>query len=318
MTQNVKAMKRYTFHADGRLPNGGEVFTFGSNLAGRHGAGAALVARERFGARPGEGVGYIGEAPAHCYALPTKGEKLEILSLEVIARYAERFRDFVGAHPDMRFFVTRIGCGLAGYKDQDVAPLFAGVSSSQCSFPVEWRPYLAPPSMAYAGIGSRKAPHAALAMMRRVAKRLDERGYTLRSGGADGADTAFESGSTRKEIFLPWPGFNGNASPLHELPPAAFEIAAAVHPAFGKLSDAVKKLMARNSMQILGVNLDSPVDFVVCWTTDGAECETERSAGTGGTGQAIALADRCGIPVFNLAREDALQRLGRLLQGGGR
>lgn len=166
------------------------------------------------------------------------------------------------------------------------------------------------PSMAYAGIGSRKAPRDQLERMAKIAVRLAARGYTLRSGGADGADLAFEAGAgDRKEIYLPWPGFNGNASRLTEPSRDAEEIAACLHPAWAKLSPAAKKLMARNSHQVLGADCRAPADFVVCWTPDGAETEAERSAATGGTGQAIALASRWGVPVFNLATLDAGERL---------
>lgn len=166
------------------------------------------------------------------------------------------------------------------------------------------------PSMTYAGIGSRKTPHDQMARMTGSAARLAGKGYTLRSGAAAGADAAFEAGAGhKKEIFLPWKGFNGSASHFVEPTRDAKEIAASLHPSWGKLTPAAQKLMARNSHQILGEDLRSPVDFVVCWTPDGAETEAQRSSTTGGTGQAIALASRWGIPVFNFARQDAGKRL---------
>lgn len=171
------------------------------------------------------------------------------------------------------------------------------------------------PIMAYAGIGSRRAPADQLARMTKSAARLAARGYILRSGGADGADLAFEAGAGRKEIYLPWSGFNGSASNLTRPSRDAEEVAACLHPAWAKLSPAAKKLMARNSHQVLGADCRSPADFVVCWTPDGAETEAERSAATGGTGQAIALASRWGVPVFNFARPDAGERLRALVQG---
>jgi len=305
--------QRSVFHDDGTLPRDNEVFVFGSNLAGRHGAGAALMARERYGAVLGEGCGYSGKSPAHSYAIPTKDARLAPLHVDEIKRYIERFEAFVKSRPDLRFFVTRVGCGLAGHKDQDIAPLFINLPAARCSFPSQWRNYLSPASMTYAGIGARKTPHAILIKMKRIAERLEERGYTLRSGGADGADIAFASGCSRKEIFLPWPGFNDIDSPWAEPTNEAMEVAAAVHPEFNNLTWTVKKLMARNSHQILGSDLRKPVDFVVCWTPDGAETEKECSCNTGVTGQAIALADRWGIPVFNLARENAMHRLGKLI-----
>lgn len=168
----------------------------------------------------------------------------------------------------------------------------------------------AEPSRIYAGVGSRSAPHEILRKMTRIAERLRERGYTLRSGAAQGADAAFEAGAgSAKRIYLPWPGFNGHDSDLSSPSVDAMRMAEMVHPNWKALGQAAQKLMARNSHQVLGNTLRSPVDFVVCWTPDGCETEAERSTKTGGTGQAIAIADRWGIPVFNLARKDAVERL---------
>lgn len=169
-------------------------------------------------------------------------------------------------------------------------------------------------TMRYAGIGSRSTPEPVLQVMRKVAHRLSELGYTLLSGGAAGADSTFEEGCFgQKEIYLPWPGFRHLQQGRHcvTLPSAeAFRVAEAVHPAWKRLSDTNKSLMARNSHQVLGADLRSPVDFVVCWTPDGCASEGERTRATGGTGQAIALADRWGIPVVNLAKgKAALERL---------
>lgn len=164
--------------------------------------------------------------------------------------------------------------------------------------------------MTYAGIGSRKTPPETIDRMVAAAERLARMGYTLRSGGADGADAAFERGAgSLKEIFLPWRGFNNNPSPLWTPSIEAGDIAASVHPAWGNLSQAAKKLMARNSHQILGADLRTPSGFVICWTPCGAEKEAQRGRTTGGTGQAIALADRHAIPVFNFANPDAGNRL---------
>ncbi|MHB8252041.1 DUF4326 domain-containing protein [Acidithiobacillus sp.] len=172
-------------------------------------------------------------------------------------------------------------------------------------------------SLRFAGIGSRSTPDPVLQVMRKVAHRLSELGYTLLSGGAAGADSAFEEGCFgKKEIYLPWPGFR-HLQGRHcvTLPSAeAFRVAEAIHPAWKRLNDTAQALMARNSHQILGADLRSPVDFVVCWTPDGCESEATRSRTTGGTGQAIALADRWGIPVVNLAHgKAAMERIGGLV-----
>lgn len=109
------------------------IFVFGSNEAGRHGAGAALHARRCHGARLGQGVGLQGDS----YAIPTKDRRLRTLPLPVIRRYVENFLDFARSHPSLAFQVTRIGCGLAGYSDADIAPMFAAAPDN-CILPEEW------------------------------------------------------------------------------------------------------------------------------------------------------------------------------------
>lgn len=126
------------FHKDGTLPENMQVFVFGSNLAGRHGKGAAKIAVEKFGAVMGIGRGVAGKT----YAIPTKDEYLRPLSLSEIA---ENVHDFVIYARERfgkdKFFVTRVGCGLAGYSDEVMAPMFRHCPIS-CSFAKEWAPYL--------------------------------------------------------------------------------------------------------------------------------------------------------------------------------
>lgn len=92
-----------------------EVFVFGSNLGGAHGGGAAAVAWRKFGAIMGQGEGLQGQS----YAIPTMQG-----GVETIAPYVDRFIEFAKAHPELTFWVTRIGCGIAGFKDSEIAPLF--------------------------------------------------------------------------------------------------------------------------------------------------------------------------------------------------
>lgn len=97
-----------------------DIFVFGSNLAGRHGKGAALHAKRFYGAQYGVGEGLTGCA----YAIPTKGHFLEILPLKSIAASINRFSDFAWGNPGMRFLLTPVGCGLAGYTVDQIRPLF--------------------------------------------------------------------------------------------------------------------------------------------------------------------------------------------------
>lgn len=109
------------------------IFVFGSNLAGRHGKGAALHARNNCGAKYGKGTGRTGMA----YAIPTKGFKLEVLPLDRIGRAVSDFIAYAQAHPELRFQVTPIGTGEAGYSHAEIKPMFAGAPAN-CDLPEEW------------------------------------------------------------------------------------------------------------------------------------------------------------------------------------
>jgi hypothetical protein len=172
-------------------------------------------------------------------------------------------------------------------------------------------------SRTYAGVGSRRTPGDVLVLAQMVAERLDERGWTLRSGHAPGADQAFELGAgDNAEVYLPWPSFE-NSEPLQarvifDKPrPPAYDIAESHHPHWPTLKQGAQALHARNVHQILGPTLVHPVKFVLCWTPDAATDTT--GSDTGGTGQAIRLANAHSIPVFNLARDDHRSRVESLL-----
>lgn len=161
----------------------------------------------------------------------------------------------------------------------------------------------------YAGVGSRKTPEHVLQRMSGAAGYLQEQGWILRSGKALGADTAFEDGSDRmaaatdrnpndwKEIQLPWRGYNKSFSRHHPgaLPftEAEEHLASHLHPNWGACSDSVRALHMRNGRVMYGhPNNEMLVKFLICWTPGGEV--------TGGTGQALRLAQHVGIPVFNL------------------
>lgn len=110
------------------------IFVFGSNLAGRHGAGAAKAALESYGAIYGKGEGLQG----HSYGIPTKDAQLRPLSLSAVAANVARFLEFARSRPDLRFFITPVGCGLAGFLYREIAPLFAGAPSN-CDLPPEFQ-----------------------------------------------------------------------------------------------------------------------------------------------------------------------------------
>ena len=143
----------------------------------------------------------------------------------------------------------------------------------------------------YAGIGSRETPAFIWGCMQARALILASQGYTLRSGAATGADFFFERGALEghgsTEIYLPWRNYNKHPSTL--LPtPEAFLMAEQFHPAWHQLSRGGRCLHARNSHIIMGADLKTPVEFVLFWTRDGKA--------SGGTGQALRIAQHYGIP----------------------
>jgi hypothetical protein len=178
----------------------------------------------------------------------------------------------------------------------------------------------------YAGIGSRETPTHILALMTKTADQLAKDGWLLRSGHAPGADMAFETGCDnaqgKKEIYLPWQGFEHSKSPYF-LPDGnklgkiegyvakkAYTLAKQHHPDWSKMTtrwikerkyrwqeySPAQKLLARNGLQILGQTLQTPVTCVLSYTTNGE--------GEGGTGQGLRIAKSLNIPIFDFGTYD--------------
>lgn len=163
-----------------------------------------------------------------------------------------------------------------------------------------------PPRGWYAGIGSRETPENICKTMTTVAETLETAGFGLHSGHADGADIAFEEGAKTKRIFLPWVGFN-RASPgedghmVLDYTIQLEDLAMKFHPNWNAVSGPAKRLLARNGYQILGPKLDTPVQFVICWTKEGKR--------EGGTGQALRIADHYKIPIVDLGHPNGMDLL---------
>lgn len=165
----------------------------------------------------------------------------------------------------------------------------------------------------YAGIGSRSTPPQVLDQMVTLAGTLATKGWTLRSGHAPGADQAFERGAGgHAEIFLPWRTFEAQvpvSGRFYERPTReALEHAAFFHPSWLWLKQGPRLLMGRNSHQVLGYDLETPVTFIVCWTPEGS--------GGGGTGQALRIARHHDIPIYDLAYRGDLDHIERYLSDG--
>lgn len=156
--------------------------------------------------------------------------------------------------------------------------------------------------MIYTGIGSRKTPIEIINKMIKLGQILGKHGYILRSGGANGADKAFEQGCDnvlgKKEIYLPWKGFNENNSNFYDIKQEAFILAQKYHPCWSRVSNAGRKLHSRNVYQVLGYDLNNPTDFIICWTPE-----------SGGTQQALRIAYDYNIKIFNLFYDDVIYHL---------
>lgn len=156
----------------------------------------------------------------------------------------------------------------------------------------------------YAGIGSRRTPDAVLRIMTEFAVKAANRGFVLRSGGANGADKAFEAGCDlvggAKEIYLPWAKFNKSESELWRLSADAIRSVDLFHPAPQALNHGARSLIARNWQQVMGGGENMvPVVFIICWT--------QGDMNSGGTSQALRIAHKYGIPYFNMASGDPLE-----------
>lgn len=148
----------------------------------------------------------------------------------------------------------------------------------------------------FAGIGSRETPSDVLERMIRLGYQLTKVGFTLRSGGASGADTAFATDAISSEIF----------TKDSDIPQWAFDTVDKYHPAPEKLSYTTRRLHARNAMILLGDDGRTPVEFIVCWTPGGLI--------KGGTGQALRIAKDLGIKVYNLYNHQDRMDIESILQ----
>lgn len=171
------------------------------------------------------------------------------------------------------------------------------------------QPEVVKPMKIYAGIGSRETPPEVIEWMETIGEQLALAGWVLRSGFADGADNAFARGAERgdgaMELYVPWPGFNDAPTDdsrvicIEDLPTKIqyqlLHIAENFHPNWKACSQAAKKLHSRNVPQIAGVDINTPVNCVICWTPRGQH--------GGGTGQAIRIAKSLDIPIFDLFHE---------------
>ena len=177
----------------------------------------------------------------------------------------------------------------------------------------------------WTGVGSRETPAVILDLMQEIAFKLACDGYVLRSGGADGADLAFQKGWERgkrltpAEIFIPWDGFNGFSHgqygvvyTLNKMTNSqqAERIASEIHPVWDRLSRGAKALHTRNIYQVLGKALNKPSDFLICYA------QPTKTGVKGGTNTAVQIALQHNVPVFNLWNRDVVERFEKYVQNG--
>lgn len=155
--------------------------------------------------------------------------------------------------------------------------------------------------MYYTGIGARITPISCQEIMKQMGEYLAKKGYTLRSGGAEGADVAFEIGCDKaggsKEIYLPWSEFNGSNSDIYTVGKSAYDLARQFHLSFDNLSSGTQKLIARDGYEVFGNDIENgdygnASKFIICYT--------QKGAGEGGTGQALRIANAYKIPVLDM------------------
>lgn len=251
-------------------------------------------------------INQISEYPI-IFALQTKINWKDTSDINLVIRSIDALSLHAYNNPDKRYAIPIPGIGEGGLSIDIVLQIID-------SLPDNVDIYCLPINQIYTGIGSRSVPDLYKERIYSIAKLLDEIGYTLRSGGADGSDTYFEEISTSKEIYLPWKDFNNNTSLLHKIPEAAKQLASFHHTIYNELKDSVKSLMNRNVLQVIGQTLNIPSDFVVCYTEDGCNQAIHRTSKTGGTGLAISLADTIGIKIYNVKNDSDYEELLSLIK----
>jgi hypothetical protein len=130
---------KYDYHKDGTTPPQYEdyIFVFGSNLSGIHGAGAAKEAYDNYGAIMGKGEGLMFSS----YAIPTKGKNITFMALVEVVPHIKNFLTFAKRNPEMKFWMTSVGCGLAGFSVSQIASYFENATTN-INFPDTWKEYL--------------------------------------------------------------------------------------------------------------------------------------------------------------------------------
>ena len=166
----------------------------------------------------------------------------------------------------------------------------------------------------YACTGNQNCPPEIMEKFVRIAKKLEELGYTARVGGMDGIEDTVEKAINKKEVHLPFKDFNQKQSKFTYNSERAFAVAKMFHPTFDSMKKGVQCFLAKNARLLLGDRMNSPALFLVCWSEDGVESGKMKTNQTGFAGHPIAIAGALGIPIFNLARPDTEDRINFIIE----
>lgn len=282
------------------------------------GKGNALTVKNKFtgidlrlGSRiaPMSIYGIIFDTDTKLFALQSKIDFRNVSTVSLIKNSLDKLKEFALANPN-----SKIACPVPGVENGrlqvvDILPLMKDMPTNITFFLYGKK--------IYTGIGSRNTPIEIAILMTKIATYLERKGYTLRSGGANGADVAFEKGvknSRNKEIYLPDIGFNKNTSNLCHVRPEAMCMSSYHHEYWKGFKDYTKKLMGRNAYQVLGYDLNMPTDFIICYTQDGCEHSDTRTMATGGTGLAISIGTQLNIKVYNLGNRHTRSMFEKLIK----
>lgn len=164
--------------------------------------------------------------------------------------------------------------------------------------------------IAYAVAANKNTPPEIIQQFVELAKWLEAKGFTVRvDGDKDGVSQAVEDATNRKEVILPWKGFNNKESEFCWSNEASQHIAKKHSPVYDSIPDGVKKFLHRNARLIMGDKMRSPVSFLITWSDDGCETLQEKTSRTGFVSHQISITLGAVRPVFNLKKPDAVQRL---------
>jgi Macro domain. len=271
------------------------------------------------------------------YALATKTNWKEFSNLGIVRYSLLNLVEYINTYKIKTIAIPPLGCGLGGLDQINVLHLilyhlrrvehdltvelfgFKDIKPKVYQLIKLRYDFTYREQDRFAGVGSREIDEYATAQIEQtICPMLHDLGFVLSTGDATGADSIFYKAFKGKSVRYapayrkPKPGiivvgeFDKNYS-------VAEDIAASTHPSWRWLPDSYKKLHTRNVFQILSRNVNDPVEFVICWTPDGAEKANQTTKKTGGTGTAIRIASTFGVPVFNLYNADAIDRLKQYL-----